>query len=154
MNRWMFWLAYLLISVWAQHLLPGVDVLAPGLIVSMQRHGGARSLWLAGLMVIIQEGLGSLAFGSCILFYAGLLAAYYGGREVFQRGSALFTVLLAAFYGLLTSFGAVLMAGLQDATVDLTGLPRRAMAQALVFIVAWAICYVAHEQLVRYEPQR
>lgn len=134
-----WWLLFIFCGIWAQSFLRGVDVLMVGLVVSLQEDRLPQTLWLLGALVLIQEGAGSLTFGSSLLWYAMLIALYAMGRWLFQARNLLFMVLLGAGMGLWHYLLVVLMTPLQEYQVALDRLFFESFLQALVFPLAWAL---------------
>ena len=62
-----FWALFTLCGLWLQNIVPGVDFLAPGLILAMQEEKWTVPLWLGVLWLFLQEGTGSLPFGATLL---------------------------------------------------------------------------------------
>ena len=50
-----WWGTYTILAVWVQKVVPGVDFLAPGIVLSMQEEAGHRTLWLAFIWILLQE---------------------------------------------------------------------------------------------------
>ncbi|MGE4553416.1 MAG: hypothetical protein AB7D57_09900 [Desulfovibrionaceae bacterium] len=141
MLRLVWWAGFTLLGIWLQRLAPGVDLLAPGLLLSFQEQRPPHTLALALAWVVLQDGSGTLSFGYGMLVY-GLLALFFtGGRWLFDAHSFLFVCLS----GLLCAGLHVLATG---ALSHLEGLqflwPRlltEAGIQAALFPLVW---YAAH----------
>ena len=58
-----FWSLVTLLGVWLQNLVPGVDFLAPGLILAMQEEKWTVPVWLGFIWLFIHEGTGSMPLG-------------------------------------------------------------------------------------------
>ncbi|WP_029897282.1 hypothetical protein [Desulfohalovibrio reitneri] len=139
MRSWLFWLAFTVAGVWAQHFAPGLDFLAAGLIVSLQEQRPGRTLWLALAWVLVQEGMGSLAFGTVILLYASLGIMYAVGRWLFEAKNLLFVCLLGVGYALVMAGLNLTMATLQDAVAPVERLLRLGFMQAVLTPVEWLV---------------
>lgn len=135
----LWWTLFIVCGIWAQYFLRGVDLLMVGLVVSLQEDQLPQTFWLLGIFVLVQEGVGSLAFGSSLLWYAMLLALYTTGRWLFQARNIFFMVLLGAAMGLWHYLLVNIMASLQEYSVAHDRLFFESLVQALVFPVAWAI---------------
>lgn len=149
MTQAVWWLFYTLAAVWAQSFFPGVDFLAPGLIVCLQKDTKAKAFWLGLCWVIIQEGASSLSFGYALAQYAVLLACYAVGRWLFEGRNFVFIcllgVLLAAAHYTLT----VTLARFQEYLFDPNPVLVEAGWQALFFPLAW----LAASELYPRPPQ-
>lgn len=139
MRLWLFWLTVFAGAIALQGAFPGVDVLAAGLILAMQKENAGRILLIVTAAILIQEGAGSLDFGIGILIYGLLGGGFVVGRQVFASESVLFVILLGLWHGVAVSAGTGLLAGLQGLT-----LPQREpigflALQCVVVLVTWAV---------------
>jgi hypothetical protein len=90
-----WWTGYLVIAIWAQELSGGFDFLAPGLLVCLQTGRWWTVAWLTVLWTLVQEGLGSLAFGVAVLFYAGMFGFFLLTRWLLEPENPLFILLFS-----------------------------------------------------------
>jgi hypothetical protein len=133
----LWWGGYTVLGVWAQRFLPGVDFLAPGIVLSMQEHGGARTVWLAAVWILLLEGTGNLPFGYGVAWY-GLLASFYVvGRWLFEARSILFMCLLGLGLGILHPLLLYFFSALADLAVPLKSAMVEGVVQALIFPLVW-----------------
>lgn len=146
-QRTTFWVLFTLGGLWLQSFMPGVDFLAPGLILSLQEDRVRASVILGLLWLMIQEGTGSLAFGTVVLWYGVLAALFFFGHWLFEAKNFLFMIILGGCLGVL-HFGLMnVMTQLQDWQV----LPGRvfleSLVQAVVFPVEWGLIYIIYNHL-------
>ena len=135
----LWWGTYTVLGVWAQRVLPGVDFLAPGIVLSMQEHGGVRTFWLALVWVLLLEGMGNLPFGYGVAWY-GLLAVFYVvGRWLFEARSFLFMCLLGLGLGVLHPVLLYFFSALSDLSVPLVSTLVEGVVQALIFPLVWLL---------------
>jgi len=133
----LWWGAYTLLGVWAQRFVPGVDFLAPGIVLSMQEQGGPRTVWLAVIWVLLLEGTGNLPFGYGVAWY-GLLAVFYiMGRWLFEARSLLFVCLLGIGLGVLHPLLIYFLASLGNLAVPMETAFVEGALQAATFPVIW-----------------
>lgn len=134
-----WWIVFTAGGIWAQSLVPGVDFLAAGLVVSLQLGGLVRTLWLAVCWIILLEGMGNLPFGYGIAWY-GLLAAFYVvGRRFFESKSFLFICLLGLWLGAVHPvliYSLCFLSGLQT---SMSRVIMEGAVQAAVFPVVWLV---------------
>ena len=90
-----WWLLYVIAAISLQAVMPGVDFLLPGFIIALQERRIFQSLLVGVSFILVQEGMGSMAFGGMLLWYAVTALAYYVACSLFQGGSFLFVFLLA-----------------------------------------------------------
>lgn len=134
-----WWTGYTIVGIWLQFFVPGVDFLAPGLVISMQEHGGGRTFWLAALWILLQEGMGSLSFGYGIAWYGALVLMYMAGRWLFESKSVLFMILLGVGLGALHVLLVWAMASLELMSVPMRRVLLEGLAQMAAFPVFWAM---------------
>lgn len=139
MGATLFWLIFGALGIWVQYLVPGLDALAPGLVVSLQREHWSRTFWLAVAFLLVQEGSGSLAFGGAILLYGLLFAGFVLGCRLFETANPLFMLILGLWYGLVLLLGQYILAGLQDVILPLRPQLALFATQSLYFISAWFV---------------
>ncbi|MFW6236080.1 MAG: hypothetical protein ACOC24_04780 [Desulfovibrionales bacterium] len=131
------WLIFTAAGVWLQSMVQGVDFLAPGLLICLQQQALSWGLWLTLFWIVVQEGLGSLAFGSLVLWYAGLILTYVLLRSYFESENVVFILLISMFMGAWHFLLTTVMAGFQDLTISSDLLLRASLMQALFFPFVW-----------------
>lgn len=141
MLGFIWWTCFALTGVWAQFFFPGLDFLAPGLIISLQEERGPSTLWLVGAFILLQEGMGSLFFGSVLLVYSLMALAFFMGRALFDTRSITLVVLLGAVLGVCHFFISLLILRLEGMLVPVDRLLLESVAQAVITPVLW---YLAH----------
>lgn len=132
-----WWLVYAFAAISLQAGMPGLDFLLPGFIITLQERRLFQTLLIGTAFMLAQEGMGSMAFGGTLLWYAVAALAYYSGCRLFQGRSFLFisllSVLLAAVHYVI--FG--LLASLQDIPWEATLLLDECFLQALLTPLLW-----------------
>ncbi|MFZ5425517.1 MAG: hypothetical protein ACOZEN_00975 [Thermodesulfobacteriota bacterium] len=142
-----FWSVFTLSGVWLQSFMPGVDFLAPGLILCLQEEKVRTTVFLGLLWLLIQEGTGSLAFGTAVIWYGVLAAMFFFGHWLFEARNFVFIAILGACLGVL-HFGLMhVMTQLQDWLVPAGRVFMESIVQAVVFPVEWGILYIIYNQL-------
>ncbi len=136
-----FCILYTFPAIWAQFFLPSMDMFSPALLVLLQSGLFKAAIWAGLAWMLIQEGTGTLAFGTMILFYLGFAVFYFTGGMFFEVSNYLFTFLLFLF---LSAYRAVLvsvMATLQDMKVTEHYSPEGILIQALILFSVWMITF-------------
>lgn len=142
-----FWGVFTLSGVWLQSFMPGVDFLAPGLILCLQEEKARTTVFLGLLWLLIQEGTGSLAFGTAVLWYGVLAALFFFGHWLFEARNFVFMVILGGCLGVL-HFGLMnVMTHLQDWLVSPGRVLLESLVQAVVFPLEWGLVYVIYNHL-------
>lgn len=141
-----WWAIYFVAGLTLQLHFPGTDALVPGVMLSCQEGRFRQTAVLCLLAILIQEGTGSLAFGSAILWYGALIFLFAIGRLLFVTGSLFFVVLLAILLGLTHSALLYVTSSLQSFTVESFDLAQQAMAQALLIPPLYAVSTLARKR--------
>lgn len=133
----LWWTSFLMAGIWMQQLLPGIDALIIGLIIALQEGRIARLLWVLPTIILLQEGMGTLAFGSTLLWYGATIALFYMGRWLFEVENFVFVFLLSACLGLVHYLISDMMASLQNLELPLRQLMDESILQALFIPPTW-----------------
>ncbi|SBW09667.1 conserved membrane hypothetical protein [uncultured delta proteobacterium] len=147
----LWWVVYYIAGMGLQLQFPGVDALAPAIMLSCQEGRPQQTAWLCLATILIQEGTGSLAFGNSLLWYGSLLLFFYVGRLFFVTGSLFFVVLLALVLGVAHSGILYVTSSLQGFEVDTYRLVQQAMAQALLIPPLYAAASLVRKRFLHYE---
>lgn len=146
-SRVAFWTVFTLGGLWLQSFMPGVDFLAPGLILSLQEERNRTTAVMGFVWLMLQEGTGSLAFGTVVIWYGVLTALFFFGHWLFEAKNFVFVIILGACLGVL-HFGLMnIMTQLQDWRVPEGRVLMEAVIQAVVFPVEWGLLYIIYNQL-------
>lgn len=133
----LWWFCFFLIGIWVQRMLPGIDILAGGVIVLLVQKQYQPLFWLLPVLIVLQEGAGSRFFGSAVLWYGVLVGFFLLGRWLFSAKNLLFVFLFSAELGA-AHFGITwLMSDLQGQYIDIARLLDESVLQALVMPLVW-----------------
>lgn len=139
----LWWLSFLAVGVCIQALVPGLDVLAVGLIILLQERDYRNLVWLLPLFVLVQEGMGTRPFGAVIVWYAATIVLFRIGRWLFQVENFIFVFLLSACLGAAYYGVTWLMAPLQNLTFNVEDTLDKSLVQALFMPFAWRLLVAA-----------
>ena len=134
----LWWLVFTLLAVWASRIVPGVDFFGPGLVLCLQEQRG-ETFWLAGLWLLLLEGMGTMSFGYALVWFGAIVLMFHGGRWLFETRSFLFMCLMGAVLGAAHYALSLGMLTLEDMTVPRHRLLMEGLAQALVFPMQWSL---------------
>ncbi len=151
MSAVVFWAVFSILGIWIQFFAPGLDALAPGLVISLQREHWSRTFWLLLTWILVQEGIGSQAFGGVFMLYALLIGAFILGCKIFDEANPLFMVLLGFGYGMVLILSRYILAGLQDVVLPVRPLLEDYLIQSFYFVLAW---FIAHRFYARKVVRR
>ncbi len=132
-----WWTLYAFAAISVQAVLPGLDFLLPGFIVALQERRPFQTVFIGAAFVLAQEGMGSMAFGGMLLWYAVTALLYFAACSLFQGGSFLFIFLLSC---LLSGVHYVLfgtLATLQDIPWEPASLLDECFFQAVLTPCIW-----------------
>lgn len=135
----LWWAGYTFIGVWAHRTLPGIDFFAPGIVISLQEHGGYRTVMLAGIWILLLEGAGNLPFGYGLAWYGMLTTFFFMGRWLFEGRSVLFMALLGLGLGLLHPALVYSLTSLANMTIPMRPVLIEGAYQAIGFPLIWLV---------------
>lgn len=137
----MFCILVTVFAVWGQYFFQSVDFLTPGIVVLLQFNFLNLALWTGIMWMLIQEGTGGFAFGAMIMFYLGLLVAYYLGGAIFEVGNRFFVLLLFLFLAVYKNLIVSVMASLQDLDLAAQYSLEAIMIQAGIYFLVWLLIF-------------
>lgn len=135
----LLWFFYTGLCIWVHTLFPGLDCFAPALIVCLHRKQYRTTFWLGLAWLLVNEGVGSLAFGSSILWYSGLILFFFLIQLFLSSGHVYFVLALALFAGCWQFFLFSSMARLQEVIVPQERLLAGSVLTALFFPLGWML---------------
>ena len=135
----LWWLCFLAVAVGIQAAVPGLDVMAVGLIILLQERDYKNMLWLLPAGILLQEGMGTRVFGGVIVWYAAVIMLFRMGRWLFEAENFLFIFLLSACMGGAYYAVAWLMAPLQDLPFNTHDILDKSLIQAIFIPFAWKL---------------
>jgi len=150
MKEAFWWFAYTVFGVWLQKFFPGVDFLAPGLIVCLQLAKFRAALLLGLAWTLIQEGMGSLAFGGSILWYAGLCLVFFQTRAYLATESPFFVLILSVFAAVWHFAIISLLSSLQGLSMDAQQLFYESLQTAVFFPMLWVVIFLIYSRKVAF----
>lgn len=142
-----WWIGYACIAIILQSRFPGLDFLLPGFILAIQERKPVQLAWVAAFFLLLQEGMGSMAFGGTLLWYALAVAFFFLGYSLFEVESFLFIFLLSGCLGLTHYAVFSIMAGLQDIPVNSRTLTDESVFQALMTPFLWRLAHFSRRFL-------
>lgn len=134
-----WWGLFMAVGILLQGLWPGIDVLVVGLLLSLQEKVPAQRLWVGLVLLLVQEGSGTLDFGASILWYGSVVCIFYLGRWLFETENFLFMFLLSACLGASHFLVVRIMCSLQYISVNVPALLDECVLQALFIPFAWKL---------------
>ncbi len=132
-----WWLLYSFSAAAMQAVFPGLDFFLPGFLLALQEQRPIQSLCVGIWFILLQEGMGSLAFGGTALMYALTVIFFYSGCQFFQGRNFLFVVLLGAILAAIRYVLFPLLCRLQDFPVRMDMLFNECLLQVFLTPFAW-----------------
>ncbi len=148
-----WWAAFLMLGICVQQQAPGVDVLVAGLLIALQERKIVQAALVVLILILVQEGLGSLDFGSSVLWYMLVIGLFFTGRWLFETENWLFVLLLSVCLGVVHGGIFLLMAKLQYVPVEMAFLLDECILQALLVAVVWKVSMSLRRWLVPHEDR-
>lgn len=149
--RVIWWTVFLICGLWAQELTGGLDFLTPALLLCLQATMWLTGSWVAVLLVLLQEGIGSLAFGTVILFYAGTGALFILAKWLLEPENPLFILLFSLVLSLWE--WAVVAGGISFQELPVSGRPLfpYVLWQWLAYVFFWSLVLITYKRWCWYE---
>lgn len=136
-----WWAIFIVGAILLQQLIPGVDALAPGFLLSLQERKPWQTLWLFLLFSLVQEGTGSMHYGGSLLWYGGQALFFWIGQRFFVAENVVFVLLLALFIGAYHAVLTIFMCALQETPVEYMQLLHESLIQTLIIPLIWGLAY-------------
>ena len=143
-----WWVIFLILGLLIQLLLPGVDILLVGLIIALQEQKRVQLFWIFLIVMLLQEGTGTLAFGSSILSYSLVVLIFYMGKAFLEQNSMLFVLLVAVSAGVGHYVFTQTMASLQGLSLPFTRLLMESTIQTLLLPPLWFFAIALRRRMV------
>jgi len=141
--RILWWAAYIAGALIVQQSIPGIDALVPGFLLALQEKKTWQSAWLFCIFVLIQEGTGSLTFGSAALWYGGQVWLFHVSQRFFVADSIPFVFMLSAILGAYHFLLTWLMCSVQTLPLNFALLARESILQAAIIPLIWGLaCFI------------
>ena len=144
-----WWALYACIAIVLQSVVSGMDFLLPGFILAIQERNAVQFAWVTVFFLLLQEGMGSMAFGGALLWYALTVLLFYVGHSLFEAENFLFIFLLSACLGAAHYVVFSIMAGLQDIPVRAQALLDESVVQALLTPFLWRLAHYSRRFIHR-----
>ncbi|MFR7887805.1 MAG: hypothetical protein ACLU4B_04995 [Bilophila wadsworthia] len=96
----LWWVAFFVFGLALQQALPGTDVLVAGLFLALQERRPFQLAVVLLALILVQEGVGTLDFGTSVLWYLLVITLFFIGRWMFETENWLFVLLLSGCIGL------------------------------------------------------
>ena len=142
-----WWLTYVILAIILQAFVPGVDFLLPGFIVAMQEYKIKQFIWVTFSFIILQEGMGTMAFGAVFLWYMIIIMFYVAGQWLFEVRSISFILLLSVVLSCTHYMVIVSLASLQDMHINIQSLIDESVYQAFVTPFLWCVAHYSRRGL-------
>ena len=147
----LWWVAFFVLGLTLQQALPGTDVLVAGLFLALQERRPFQIAAVLLALILIQEGVGTLDFGTSVLWYLVVITLFFVGRWMFETENWLFVLLISVCLGA-AHYGVIwIMTRLQFIPLDMTRLLDESFLQGLLTPFVWQFCLMARRWVVPNE---
>ena len=90
----LWWVAFFVFGLALQQALPGTDVLVAGLFLALQERRPFQLAVVLLALILVQEGVGTLDFGTSVLWYRLVITLFFIGRWMFETDNWLFVLFI------------------------------------------------------------
>ncbi|WP_303237157.1 hypothetical protein [uncultured Bilophila sp.] len=147
----LWWVAFFVLGLTLQQALPGTDVLVAGLFLALQERRPFQIAAVLLALILVQEGVGTLDFGTSVLWYLVVITLFFVGRWMFETENWLFVLLISVCLGA-AHYGVIwIMTRLQFIPLDMTRLLDESILQGLLTPFVWQFCLMARRWVVPNE---
>lgn len=134
-----WWILYIAIAIVLQSSIPGVDFFIPAYIIAIQERKIWQFVWVLVAFVFLQEGMGTLPFGSVLLWYATIVGLYIVTSWLFEAESLPFLILLSIALSIAHYAIIVFMCTLAGAVLDRNILLDECVYQMFLTPFIWQL---------------
>ncbi len=152
-SRIVWWSVYIVGAIIIQQSIPGVDALTPGFLLSLQERKPTQTFWLFLLFVFIQEGAGSLTFGSAILWYGGQIFLFHLSARMFVSDNLLFVAMLSVSLGAYRGLLAWFMCAVQNIPVEYPQILTDGLCQTMLIPAIWGVAYFTRKKALSHAQE-
>ena len=149
-----WWLCYAFAGITLQALMPGLDFLLPGFILALQERRYPQILAVGACFVLLQEGMGSMAFGGTLLWYALAAIAFHVGCGLLQGTGFLFVTLFGILLSCAHYVVFALLTTLQDIPWEPSLLFDECVFQALFTPWVWLVAAILRKRALHEDRNR
>ena len=147
----LWWVAFFVLGLTLQQALPGTDVLVAGLFLALQERRPFQIAAVLLALILVQEGVDTLDFGTSVLWYLVVITLFFVGRWMFETENWLFVLLISVCLGA-AHYGVIwIMTRLQFIPLDMTRLLDESILQGLLTPFVWQFCLMARRWVVPNE---
>lgn len=132
-----WWTFFTAMCIWIQSFISGIDCFGPAVLVLMHLQRYREAVWLTPVWILINEGVGSLAFGCSLLWFGGLILTFLFLCQFLSSSNIIFLLSLSLLAGVGQSGIIVLMASLQEIIIPFERIVVQGILSAFLFPVLW-----------------
>ncbi len=152
-GNFFWWMTFAAFAIAFQSCFPGVDALLVGAIILLQERDYKNALWVIPFFILLQEGLGTCAFGTSIILYAATFILFRVGRWLFEVENFVFIFLLSTCIGVAYLGVFWLMAPLHDTSFEPNEIMDICLIQALYIPLAWKVLVLSRPRAIHVEEK-
>ena len=148
-----WWVAFLVFGIVCQLYVPGLDALLTAVLLVTQERDYKTMVWLLPAIVLLQEGMGTLFFGSSVFTILAVIGLYRlaSAIPVATRGFSHLLVIVGC--GFFRGFFGWFFATLQNAPADMDLLVRDGLVETLYVLVSWPLLTVLRKFAVPHDER-
>lgn len=143
-----WWILYTVLGIWLQRFIPGLDCYAPALAGCLYLGLPKTAFVMSLIWIIIQEGVGSLALGSSLLFYGGVAIFFVWAKIFFTKNSLLFFLVVSLFTAGLHFVIMQTMCSLQELHLPMQLAVQDSLLTLIFFPILWMITVLSYSHWI------
>ncbi len=139
--NFLWWLSYIVLAIYFQTKVQGFDAFLPGFLVALQENKMRQTAYVTLVFFLIQDGMGSMNFGTVFLWYFSVIVIYIAMQWIFEVESLIFILLISFISSFLHHWIIILMATLQDMHISQEVIFEQNVYQAFLTPLIWALAH-------------
>ena len=149
-TRLLWWGLYIVAALIIQQRVPGLDALVPGFLIALHEDKPWQTCWLFVAFILIQEGGGSLHFGSAVLWYGGQIVLFRSGQRLFVADNFVFILFISVCLGGYHYLLIRLLCEIQNIPFEQVRLLNESSSQAVSIPIIWLVAQVLRPRSESY----
>ncbi len=150
----LWWVAFLVLGIVCQLYVPGLDALLTAVLLVTQERDYKTMVWLLPTIVLLQEGMGSLHFGSSVFTILAVIALYKLASAIPVAARTFFHLLVILGCGFLRGFFGWFFATLQNAPVDMELIVHDGLVETVYVLVSWPVLTALRRFAVPHDEKK
>ncbi len=153
MKQILWWTLVTIFGIIIEGCIKGIGPFLPALLLCLQIGNIATTTFLAIFWMTIQEGGGSLPFGTLLLWYLGVTFVFFWMKNYLASSGIIFVVIISICSSLWYLLSIYTITGLEEITINQGLIFHNAIKQLIVFPLLWKIYSYLYYRLILPKEQ-